>query len=280
MLRSWVVGAAVVMGQRPVAAAEALGVVSEPSLPPEVEMLGEVTVEVASDVFEAETLRAWVQERSLATVEARAPLRAGDRIVIAVEGMPLDYAIEVSALRWGKALPGGPPRVECACTADELLATVERLVEQAVSELELRDRVERKQMEQQRLAQERAQQAEHKRRRRRGPGEAQDREPYRPAALGLAGAIGTGLGGAMFVTGVALIARGDGPPTDNDLIVRTNLRPPGVVVLGVGATVLATGVALLVVDAVRCRKDRARCGQRRAAVERARRSIRRGITWR
>lgn len=253
-----------------------------PVLPPEVELGGEVTVEVASDVFEGETLRGWVRERSLATLESRVPLRTGDRIVIAVEGMPLDYVLQVTARRWGKILSVGSERVECSCTADELLAAVERLVEQAAIELERSDQVEREQMERKRFEREQAQRAERTRRerRRRDQGEALAQESYRPARLGLGGAIGTGLGGALLVTGFALIAWGDGPAPDNDLLERTNVRPSGWVVLGVGATVFTTGVALLVVDAVRCRKDRVRCGQRGSVFDRARRSGPREVTWR
>ena len=191
-------------------------------------------------------------------------------------GCRWDYVLQVTARRWGKDLSGGSERVECSCTADELLATVERLVEQAAIELERSDQAEREQMERKRLEREQAQMAERTRRerRRRDQDAALGQEPERPAALGLAGAICIGLGGVLSVTGNALIAWGYGSRTNNNLLVRA----PGVAVLGVGATVLATGVALLLVDAVRCRKDRVRCSDR--GVDRTRRPRPRGIVWR
>jgi hypothetical protein len=97
--------------------------------------------------------------------------------------------------------------------------------------------------------------------------EAFDAEPTkrRRFRLRIPGALATGLGASMIAGGALMTSRGAQPP-GNDVLTRSDLRPPGVVLMGTGAALLVAGVSLLAVDRVRCRKHRAECGDTRPTL--------------
>lgn len=276
-------GLALALASGPSLAAVAPDAVVEALDAPEVSGGGELTVQLAPDMFEGETLRTWVEERGLEALAGRDPLAPGDRIVVEVEGTPLDYVLRVSAIRRGEALPGEGEPLECKCTTNQLLASVGEKVDQAVSRLEHAASIEREQARRERLAQEKAAQAERARRaqlREQEQRAALAAEPYRPRPIGVAGGVAIGAGGAMLITGVALAVVGQGRPTRNDLVLPRDLRPAGFTLLGVGLGALATGVGLLVVDVLRCHEDRVACGRRGPVIERARGPRRWRMAWR
>jgi hypothetical protein len=88
----------------------------------------------------------------------------------------------------------------------------------------------------------------------------------------------------MLVSGIALAAKGQGRPTENDVVDPVDLRPPGYALLGVGAAIFTAGVSMIVVDAVRCHKDRLECGARGRLFQRAMRPRVQprvqGVAWR
>ncbi|MCA9652433.1 MAG: hypothetical protein H6712_11725 [Myxococcales bacterium] len=269
--------ASLALGPRPILAAPT----TEPPPPaPSITVEGPVQVEVAAEMIEGELYHGWIHDHARTALERRAPLRAGDRISVRLRGFALDYTIEVRAYRPGEE---GQPRWTadkgCKCKLDEMLLEVELLVDRAADELAaVAGAEQRAAREEQRLARERAEaEAEQARLEEEN---ALRSEPYRPARLGFAGAVATGVGGGMLVTGIALAAKGQGAPTGNDLVAPSDLRPPGFALLGVGLGILSTGVTLLVIDVVRCNKDRLECGRREGVFTRATRARARSMTWR
>jgi hypothetical protein len=222
-----------------------------------------LAVEIDPEMLQGEAHRGWVQERAHAVLERRAEaLEPGDRIVVELAGTSRAYRVEIRVLRAGEPLAEQPEPFQCNGSSDELLAMVETAVDDAVDRLvaarqaEVDAEAAREREAEAAAARERETKAEAERKR-----QALAAKPYRPAPLGLAGAVAIGLGGVMVVGGAILTARGE-IPSSNDLLGPTDFRPPGYALLGMGSAVLATGVALLVVDVVRCKKDRVACGER------------------
>lgn len=224
-----------------------------------------LTVEVDPRMFQAEAHRGWVEEQARTVLDRRASdLEDGDGIVVDLAGMSRDYRVTIRVLRHGEPLAEQPETFECRGSTDELLALVEVGVEQAVDRLieaRTREQAERERQARERAERERTAQAELMRR------NALATKPYRPAMLGLMGAVTAGLGGGLMVSGALVSAKGI-EPSGNDLLSATDFRPPGYALLGVGAAVLTTGVVLLVTDVVRCKRDRVVCGERGPLLER------------
>lgn len=209
--------------------------------------------------------RKLVLRRAASALEGRAPLDSRDRIVVNLDGGPLDYHLTVVALRDGGELPEQVALLDCGCSTTEMLAKVDGLVAEAATKLEAAAEQEREQL----AAQLEAQQEQE----RQAAAEEQARldleaeraalaaKPYRPERLGLYGAVGTGLGGGLLITGAALTGVGDNHSAPN-------LRQPGTALLGAGAVILSVGLTMLVTDVLRCRKDRVRCGGRKGAFAR------------
>lgn len=231
-------------------------------------------VEVDPQMLQGQAHRGWIEARAREVLERRpGAVEAGDRIVVKLAGTSRDYHVEVRVLRGGEPLASQPEPFVCKGSSDELLTQVAAAVDDAV------DRI----IEARRLAQaERERQAREAAERERAAREQAAAEaerqtlaarPYRPARLGVAGAVTLGLGGAVVVAGAVMTARGVVQPP-NDLLEHNDFRPPGYALLGVGSVVLATGLGLLVVDVVRCKKDRVKCGQRDPLLQRAARASR------
>lgn len=241
---------------------------------------GQLTVELGEEAAGDELLSGWVVDLGERVLARPPELEARARIVILLDGVPMGYSLRVEARRDPQAAPSWTDDASCECTTDELLASLERSLEAAVTGLHEAT-----------VAEQRAAAAEAQRARERAEREAQlEREqerraalaaqPYHPSRLGLAGAFASGLGGALLIPGIVLVAKGQGTPPDNGLLLPVDYRPPGHALLGVGLGVLGVGIGLLVTDVVRCRRDRVRCGERGRVFDRSAHSSRRGVAWR
>lgn len=220
----------------------------------------EVTVD--AETSRRELIRGWAQERSL-QVFARRPtaLEEGDRIEVEISGQSRDYRVVLRLLRHGKAIPDQPPPLRCSGAYDELLALVETAVDDAMDRLIAAHQAEvvgRQYLTEERFERHDTAQKEAEAERRR---EALEAEPYRPAALGALGAVSMVLGGGAVVGGAILTARGQ-LESQNDLLGPTDIRTPGIVLLGVGSALIVAGIGMLAADVVRCNKDRVACGER------------------
>lgn len=227
-----------------------------------------VEVEVDPQMLQGQAHRGWIEARAREVLERRpGALAADERILVTLAGTSRDYHVELRVLRRGEPLASQPAPFVCKGASDELLEQVEIAIDDAVDRLIEARRRERER--EQAASEQAAAAAEHQRR----AAEAAERralaaKPYRPARLGLGGAVTLGLGGAVLVAGAVVTARGVALAT-NDLLEHQDFRPPGYALLGVGSAVLVTGLGMLVVDVVRCKQDRVRCGQREPLLQRA-----------
>lgn len=241
-----------------------------------------LTVEVDPEMLQAEAHRGWVEAHAREVLQRRPrALEASDHIEVGLAGTNRNYQLVVRVLRRGQPLAEQPDPIACKGSSDELLVAVEAAVDDAVDRLIEARKAEERAVVQAGLAAE--EQAEREREARAAAEEARRRElaakPYRPARLGLAGAVATGLGSAVVLSGAIMAGRGR-VDWGNDLINDVDYGPPGHALLAVGSTVLATGIAMLVVDAVRCKKDRVKCGERGWSSRRmAWGSRRAGVRW-
>lgn len=218
-------------------------------------------VKVDPQMFQRDAHRAWIEERGRTVLERRTPkLEPGEHIVVELAGDAYDYVVTVQAYRDGVLLPDQPAPFEHDGTTDELLDRVAVAIDAAASHL-----VSSREAGEPPAGPEPTIRPPEPAREPSPPGAMPT--PRRPLRLRIPGAIATGLGGAMLVSGAVLTARGE-QPARNDLLLDRDLRPPGIALLGAGATVLLTGVALLVADEVRCRKQRGACSDRRPAPRR------------
>jgi len=222
-----------------------------------------LTVEVDADMFEGTAHRAWVRERGQVVVGRHEDLGRGDRIVIEIGGMALGYALSVRGIRAGEEEPEWIGDAACDCTTDELLLEVDMRVEQAAEALEKAEAAAQRKRASERAEHERVVEL--------------TKRPYRPDRLGIAGAVGTGIGVGGLVFGISLAVRDPGG-LPSYLTVRPPLHSMGYALIGTGFGVLTAGVGLLVADVVRCRTDRVKCGSRGKKSARGDRA--RGLTWR
>ncbi|MEX1362340.1 MAG: hypothetical protein AB1Z98_04395 [Nannocystaceae bacterium] len=258
------------MGPRPASGTEPAADVDvlapETDLPP-------LEVEVVPEMFQREAHRGWVLEHGRLVLDRRDPLPEGDRLVMKLGGMVGEYEIRVRVYRHGGADPTWSTQTPCECTRDQLFTMIEQSVDRAVDHIEAEVRAEQEaaaraaeeQAEREQAERERAEAEERERKRLA----ALAAEPYRPKPLGFSGIVATGVGAGVLATGIALAARGEGRPTNNDPVRPADLRPPGYALLGVGLGVLTAGVSMLLVDVVRCRKDRVQCGLRGKLFDRS-----------
>lgn len=220
-----------------------------------------LAVKVDPEMLQGEAHRGWVEARGREVLERRpGALQPGDRILVELAGTTRNYRVEIRVLLQGEPLASQPEPFVCKGSSDELLALVETAIDDAVDRLiEARkaEQAEQERQAEERVEQDREAQAKADEAARRKLAET----PYRPARLGLGGAVAMGLGGALVVSGAVVTSRG-AVPSGNDLLGSIDFRPPGYALLGVGSAVLMAGLAVLVVDVVRCKKDRAACGER------------------
>jgi hypothetical protein len=241
-----------------------------------------LTVDVDPEMLQSEAHRGWVEARAREVLERRPrALEPDDHIEIGLAGTNRNYHLVVRVLRHGQPIAEQPDPIACKGSSDDLLVAVEAAVDDAVDRLIQAHKAEERAVVQAVLAAE--EQAEREREARATTEKDRRRElaakPYRPARLGLAGAVATGLGSALVVSGAILAARGR-VDWGNDFIRDVDYRPPGYALLAVGSTVLATGITMLVVDVVRCERNREKCGERgRFSRRMAWGSRRAGVRW-
>jgi hypothetical protein len=223
-----------------------------------------LTVEVDTEMPQADAHRGWVEASARNVLERRPrALEADDHIEVKLAGTNRNYQLTVRVLRGEQPLAEQPEPIACKGSTDELLVAVDAAVDDAVDRL-----IEARKAEAQAVVQaelEAEEQAERDREARAAADEARRQKlaarRYRPARLGLAGAVAAGFGSAMVLSGAIVTGRGL-VGSGNDFIEPTNYRPPGYALLAVGSAMLATGIAMLVVDVVRCEKNRVKCGER------------------
>lgn len=226
------------------------------------ERWGEVLeVKTEPEMFQGDAHRGWVEERGEALLaKGSYAFSEGDRIVVELGGLAYGYRVKVTAFHDGQALAPEAESLAFEGSTEELLPRIDAEIEAAAKQLVA---VAEAEAAAQAEEDERRQQEEEARAEAQAAADAAEsaRAQRRKKAkrMTIVGASLVSVGGAGLVTGVGLIAA---PPREypDDNRLQTTLRPPGFVVLGVGAVTAVAGASVLVWNHLRCRKAPADCG--------------------
>ena len=207
-------------------------------------------VGVEPTIAGADRLRAWIEEDGHEVLrESRGNVPRRGTVIVLVEGDVFDYRVTVAASREGRDV-SEPKKWDCVCSNEELLGRLREVIPQVAEDLEAKEIEEEVRSDDARTSvrseapREEVAPEPETTKLRQEPG----RKP-RMGAVGAAGLATIGVGAAGVAAGVTFLALGLRAP-DSDRayssITARDYRPPGVVMMSVGAAVTLVGVLVFV----------------------------------